>query len=553
MLQRFVIVATTMLVSGCSLTLDFTDCQSDDDCSDGRQCVDAICQSPPQNDGGESDMGPGIDATGDATVNEDGGDDVTVADVSTDAADAADVDPDRPLGRTACPERPTSDITEPKTTIGNGNAASCTFDELRSAIAGGGLITFDCGVDPHTINFNERVVIDNDVHIDGGGLITFDTGNTATRFFTLDTTFQSDSPHLVLEELTIQNGQATTDDDFCGGAVTRTGGTLTIIGSTFLNNRCTSETSNGDPVGGAIAAIDGGPLTIFGSEFRNNHASGGGAIFVRDTDVTITNTTFANNEATGLSGGALTSFDQSDVSICGSTFQQNHSANFGGGIFYWDTEAPRASLSIAQSSFVGNTSVEDGGAGDLEGALLTIDSSTFDTNVSERGGALWLGDDEFAMVNVTFRANEATNESGGAMFYANSTGDIEHGTFAENLDGGAPGSVIGSAPDAEPSVTLRNSILVDSSNRSDKTLCTVAQTDEGGNLQWPEGSTPCTEQIVFADPLLGDLSANGGRTDTMVPAADSAAERIGNDCPRFDQRGIVRPFSECTSGAVQME
>ena len=42
---------------------------------------------------------------------------------------------------------------------------------------------------------------------------------TATRLFQLDTSFQSDSPHLVLEELRLINGHADSDDFLCGGAV----------------------------------------------------------------------------------------------------------------------------------------------------------------------------------------------------------------------------------------------------------------------------------------------------------------------------------------------
>src|SRR5262245_59354121 len=43
------------------------------------------------------------------------------------------------------------DVSSPTTVIGTGTPASCTGDAFVAAVAGGGVITFDCGPDPVTI------------------------------------------------------------------------------------------------------------------------------------------------------------------------------------------------------------------------------------------------------------------------------------------------------------------------------------------------------------------------------------------------------------------
>ena len=78
------------------------------------------------------------------------------------------------------------------------------------------------------------------------------------------------------------------------------------------------------------------------------------------------------------------------------------------------------------------------------------------------------------------------------------------------------------------------------------------------NLQFPQNHTQggapdatCVTGITFADPKLSALGSNGGPTPTMLPQAGSPALGIGQSCPATDQRGITRPSSNCTSGAVE--
>src|SRR5690242_7898075 len=51
-------------------------------------------------------------------------------------------------GCTVPGEAQLADVSSPRTVIGDGTPESCTSDAVVAAVAGGGVITFDCGPDP---------------------------------------------------------------------------------------------------------------------------------------------------------------------------------------------------------------------------------------------------------------------------------------------------------------------------------------------------------------------------------------------------------------------
>ena len=68
------------------------------------------------------------------------------------------------------------DTSSPDIVIGDGTPQSCTSQAVVSAVAQGGIITFDCGPDHHTIVMSDTAKVFNDtgpeIVIDGGGLVT---------------------------------------------------------------------------------------------------------------------------------------------------------------------------------------------------------------------------------------------------------------------------------------------------------------------------------------------------------------------------------------------
>src|SRR5581483_4479853 len=79
------------------------------------------------------------------------------------------------------------DTSKPTTVVGTGTAASCTFAALSSAVAKGGIITFDCGGGPVTIAVTATLDLPTNVDtvLDGGGLITLD-GQAAARILSFN-------------------------------------------------------------------------------------------------------------------------------------------------------------------------------------------------------------------------------------------------------------------------------------------------------------------------------------------------------------------------------
>jgi hypothetical protein len=110
--------------------------------------------------------------------------------------------------------------------VGTGIAASCTDAALNAALAGGGLVTFNCG-GPTTIDVSTGTgtkTISVDTTIDGGGLITISGGNSVGVFVVSGVKF-------TVQHLTIANGHGSSE----GGGILNTG-TLTVTDSTFSGN-----------------------------------------------------------------------------------------------------------------------------------------------------------------------------------------------------------------------------------------------------------------------------------------------------------------------------
>jgi hypothetical protein len=107
----------------------------------------------------------------------------------------------------------------------------CTETDLNAALAGGGLVTFDCGV-PVTITFSAEKAIVLDTTVDGanGGLgqVTF-YGAPNVRLFHV----QSGAALVLLNDLALVNGSASNQ----GGAVlVDTGASLTAQNVRFEHN-----------------------------------------------------------------------------------------------------------------------------------------------------------------------------------------------------------------------------------------------------------------------------------------------------------------------------
>ncbi len=186
------------------------------------------------------------------------------------------------------------------------NANDDGTGSLRQAIATaqpGDTILFTPSLANQTITLTSgQLDIDKDLIIDGGNAAGLTiSGNNASRIF--DVQFQKS---FTLKNLTIIDGKTTEEGKEGNGGAIKTSSevTLTIENSQFLNNVASGEG------GGAISAGHQSKTTILNSKFDGNDGTlglnerGGGAIITNGFAVlTIDNSEFVNNK--GINGGAI--------------------------------------------------------------------------------------------------------------------------------------------------------------------------------------------------------------------------------------------------------
>ena len=450
------------------------------------------------------------------------------------------------------------DTSSPTTVVGNGNAASCTEAAFRSAVASGGIVTFNCGSASVTITVTSEVPVGKDTTIDGAGQVTLSGGGTS-RILHITSAWNVATPLLTVQNLSFVNGFTsdvlnTTSTTQGGGAIFEDGGSLTVINSTFSHNQC--ATTGQDVSGGAINGQGVGTLTIVGSVFSDNTGSNGGAVGTQAENVTVVNTNFANNSATGTDGnpgnggdGGALSYDGENVSLtlCGDTFTGNHANAAGGAVFrvaYHDE-----AVNIDRCTVDGNSvDPNSGNAAGLYLEYVTINMSgtTISNNTGHYGGGIWIGQSAIAnLTNVTIANNTAAG--GGGVWFANGvTGTFLNVTVAGNTGDGLFGGDTG--------VELKNTIVANNARGTldGTTNCAEQHSSGGANMQYPGSGTLCAPSITVADPGLGPLTNNGGPTATMAIATGSPAIGVGSGCPTTDQRGNARPAA-CTLGAYEAD
>jgi hypothetical protein len=129
-------------------------------------------------------------------------------------------------------------LLPPRIAHAGGEVTDCSNDtDLHAKLAGGGLVTFNCGSAPVTITLTStdlpgsHININQTTTISGGGLITLQ-GNGNARIFNVD------GSSLTLEGLTITGGRALQGfPNNNGGAIyIINGGVVSVTDSRFFDN-----------------------------------------------------------------------------------------------------------------------------------------------------------------------------------------------------------------------------------------------------------------------------------------------------------------------------
>ena len=219
------------------------------------------------------------------------------------------------------------------------------------------------------------------------------------------------------------------NDDRLVGAVA-TIGDATISDSYFVNNagRWGGAISAS---GYLIAGDDVNTLTVSGSTFKENGGLYGAGIFVAGSDFTVSDCVFDKNTAFGKgnmtpnnnNGAAIVVTDTGkDITgaITGSNFT-NNKAQYGGAIYICE-----GNIKITDSIFVNNSADVEGGAIDINtvngNPEVSISGSKFINNSASYGGAI------VNVKDLTVRNTEFVNNTPDAIFnYVGFGGNLDLG------------------------------------------------------------------------------------------------------------------------------
>jgi CSLREA domain-containing protein len=391
-------------------------------------------------------------------------------------------------------------------------------------------------------------------------------------------------------------GEGDFDSSFGGGAE---GGaiwsdasesTLAIGTSTFTNNQATGGAGGhviesffhyecGNASGGAISNARSSAATSIGSSTLSTNSAtgciggggaGGGAISIGGGQLTVINSTLANNKAVGseslvnnqrgggASGGAIVGsglFDITGSTLVGTSAIGGKGANadatrgrevpaadggsaFGGGIYAggFTIEGQVTPVSISRSTIVNNTAQGGQGGQGYDNSIWHAGNGG-----AARGGGVYLPN-VGSLIADTIAGNAVV---------AGIKGEVagEPSTANNGVRAGGGVAVVGTN-----TVTIANCIIATNSPPGDVSGVVKSQGynligKTNGSQGWLASDKKGTATTPL-DPKLGGLAKNGGPTQTMLPLTGSPVIDAGKAFGvTFDQRGLPRPADLAAANA----
>ena len=211
--------------------------------------------------------------------------------------------------------------------------------------------------------------------------------------------------HMTFEQSHFQHNRA-----FSGGVITMGRNDLVSVSrSAFTNNSAVT--------GGVVYLHTGNKLTVNNSSFSHNSADTDGGVFYSDfhNSLVLKDSTLTYNSAE-KNGGVICSFIQTQLNITGDscTFAGNQAQN-GGAVYARESGVTVCSKSLLMSN---NTAVESGGAMYLSKTNLTFmnGKSMLIGNTANNGGSLYASKSKLLVgmnSQTTVDTNSANNNGGG--------------------------------------------------------------------------------------------------------------------------------------------
>ncbi len=341
-------------------------------------------------------------------------------------------------------------------------------------------------------------------------------------------------------------------------------GHLTLKSLTLTRGHGYSNWStNPDPMGsygsGFADTVHGGGVRNQGQLIiddvivtRNMAQGDGGGIHSARGNVTISNSVISHNE--GRSFGAGIYIEEGSLRLTNTLVDNNWMLDFPGTLLGGGLAIFNATVVIEGSTFVGNRAFRDGGAIYIGLGDVTISNSTFYQNIADRhggaihvnggansGGMNWYKPVKLSNLTIVDNRNipkvtgdvnnEDTGNSGGGLYvYYSAAVEVENTLFGGNGLTSFDCSAWGGG----------------------KIISKGNNLDTDGSCGFGE-STDLSQSVAG----LGTYGDHGGPTPTFSLLPDSPAVNVGSDevCQAnglVDQRGYIRPSTDCDIGAFEL-
>ncbi|CAF3035907.1 unnamed protein product, partial [Rotaria sp. Silwood2] len=264
---------------------------------------------------------------------------------------------------------------------------------------------------------------------------------------------------------------------------------------TFQNN--TGPVVGQDVAGGAIWTIGGGTTTIIGSMFLENKCSNGGGLGILGSGLIIVNSYFEGNQATGNGGnpgnggnGGAISFDGlgRNNSICGTRFTRNQGNKYGGAFFrvaYNGSERNDFDQVIVDNNWIPQSSNGSAGGLYIQGSRATITYSSIVNNSATGGGGIFFANQNLVVLDsVHLIGNQAYTGLGAALYCSNPvSGTFTNLVVANNYAGAFAAAFSG----CQTTITLSNTVIANNTvgNPWPANACSSSMNDGSGVVQSP--------------------------------------------------------------------
>ena len=328
------------------------------------------------------------------------------------------------------------------------------------------------------------------------------------------------------------------------GGKGQVGGGINSAGTLVLDQVLVEKNKAAAPFGrtyGAAIASENGDIEIRRSEISHNSSVSkddlaiGGAIYFSGSvsvSLSIDRSEISNNTAKGIGGygGAI-------------TFTPGHSSGVSDLAISQSTLAGNRALGTEDVAYSGVLYYEPFANNPGSSTTLTIENATIANNLARSENA-----------PATAGALGLTPSAVGGAFASQ---NIASSTIAGNEADGTSSEAGGILLSAAGAPVISNTIVAGNKADTGTEGCSGPTNSIGANLETEDTcSFDDSNDIVPANPKLGELKKNGGPTPTMAIPGNSPAldEGISGPCPPTDQRGVDRPQGPfCDVGAFERE